>query len=379
MKTTVILDKRKKTKQGYPVKIRLSERKNVKLISTGVYCQEDQFQDDTARPLKKTVINSAAKNEKIFHLLMKAEELAMKGLSGNEIIQQIERKNEKLYLCEYLTRHAENLSDGSKRTYDYSVRCISKYLGKDIELRDIDIYSLRKLQERMEKDGISTNSISIVMRNIRTIYNMAITEKMVGYENYPFRMFKIRSEVHEVDYLEKKDFKKIKDNLCSGAYENVAKDMFMLSFLLCGANLADIYRMKKEDGHAVFVRKKTEKKNKKEIRIKIQPEAEGIIRKYEGKDGFLLNLKDNYIYETLFDAVKKGMMKIKMKTGIRNLRFYSARYTWASVADKLGIDEKVIAKSLGHADRSIAGKHYIKYDYSRTDMANRQVIDYMFE
>ena len=56
---------------------------------------------------------------------------------------------------------------------------------------------------------------------------------------------------------------------------------------------------------------------------------------------------------------------------------YYARYSWATIADKIGIDEKVIDKSIGHVPTTVAGKFYITYDWDRTDQANRKVIDYV--
>lgn len=61
----------------------------------------------------------------------------------------------------------------------------------------------------------------------------------------------------------------------------------------------------------------------------------------------------------------------------RGADLYWARYTWATLADKLGVSEKEISKGLGHVDTSIAGKFYISYDWTKVDRANRTVLDYL--
>jgi integrase len=62
--------------------------------------------------------------------------------------------------------------------------------------------------------------------------------------------------------------------------------------------------------------------------------------------------------------------------GVPNLTMYYARYSWATYASKIGVDESVIGKALGHTDVSLAGSRYISFDWSRVDDANRKVIDY---
>lgn len=71
------------------------------------------------------------------------------------------------------------------------------------------------------------------------------------------------------------------------------------------------------------------------------------------------------------------MRRLRKHVGIDDKTFYWARYTWATMADKIGIPEKEISKGLGHKDNTIAGKHYIAYDWTKVDRANRQVIDYV--
>ena len=58
---------------------------------------------------------------------------------------------------------------------------------------------------------------------------------------------------------------------------------------------------------------------------------------------------------------------------------YWARYSWATIADSIDIPEKTISKGLGHVDKSLAGRKYIAFDWSKVDKANRQVIDFVLK
>ena len=53
------------------------------------------------------------------------------------------------------------------------------------------------------------------------------------------------------------------------------------------------------------------------------------------------------------------------------------RRTWATLAGELECPEIVIDKSMGHVARTVNGRFYEKYDWSRTAKWNRRIIDYV--
>ncbi|MBR5469216.1 MAG: hypothetical protein IKU78_01990 [Paludibacteraceae bacterium] len=159
----------------------------------------------------------------------------------------------------------------------------------------------------------------------------------------------------------------------------MARDIFLLSFYFCGINPIDIFNLTEiKNNRIIFVRQKTSGKVITPIKISIQPEAMALIEKYKGESKIFC-FDSHYIdYKNFYHTIQLRIRKLGKMIEQPNLSLYWARYSWASYADKIGIEEKVISKSLGHADVSIAGKHYISYDWERTDKANRKVIDYLF-
>ena len=129
----------------------------------------------------------------------------------------------------------------------------------------------------------------------------------------------------------------------------------------------------------VFIRKKVAFHEPDPIKITIQEEAKELMKKYEANDEHLFCFYEKYNgnYENFKGYLTHRIKKIGTLIDYPSLTMYFARYSWATYADRLEIDEKVISKSLGHADRSLAGKRYITYDWRRTDKANRMVIDYL--
>ena len=59
------------------------------------------------------------------------------------------------------------------------------------------------------------------------------------------------------------------------------------------------------------------------------------------------------------------------------MTLYWARYSWSTIAGELGIEEKIISKGLGHVDKTMAGKKYIRFDWSKVDNANRKIISHV--
>ena len=67
----------------------------------------------------------------------------------------------------------------------------------------------------------------------------------------------------------------------------------------------------------------------------------------------------------------------KVLEEFKGLTMYWARYSWATIADSLDIPEKTISKGLGHVDKTMAGRKYIAFDWSKVDKANRQIINHV--
>jgi integrase len=126
------------------------------------------------------------------------------------------------------------------------------------------------------------------------------------------------------------------------------------------------------------VREKESNQSHDIIRHLIQPEAAAIIERYKagGDSEFLLHFESKYAgYDSFRHFVSKKVRGIAKITGFEGLTLYWARRSWATIADGIDIPEKTVSKALGHTDRTVAGRNYIAFDWSKVDRANRAVID----
>lgn len=388
-KASVVLDKRHIGRDGkYPIKIQVSNLRKTAYVNTKITVEERHFTGGNMNCVAKNVPNSKNINAHVASIYMVVQntlfelerEGKLAGMHPADIVKYASRDKSaaSVTFTEYMRQYMEKAkTEGTRKTFDYTLVTLERFAGGAVRFVEINTAFLRKLDDDMEEAGIGMNTRGIVMRNIRAVVNRAIDEDLFPQGDYPFRKFKIKSQVKEPDCLSMEEFRAFAAYEPVSPCEQMCKDAFMLSFFLCGANLKDIYHMEKaRDGKVSFVREKTRRKSPNPVHLTVQPEAAAIIERIAGKET-LVDFSEKYDYETCTDRCKRSFQRMKRKLGLHALSMYYARYTWASVADSLGVDEKVISKSLGHTDVSVAGRHYIKYDWTRTDEANRRVIDWV--
>ena len=167
-------------------------------------------------------------------------------------------------------------------------------------------------------------------------------------------------------------------------WQEFARDLFMLSFYLMGANLADLMAMTHDnivDGRLIYKRLKTGRK----YSVKIEPEAGVLLAKYAGKK-MLFSFAENSSYNAVKVRVNRGLKRLggcemqgckKMITRMlpEYICYYSARHTWATVAYSIGIPSGTISDGLGHEHGCPVTFGYIDIDTRLIDEANRRVID----
>lgn len=274
---------------------------------------------------------------------------------------------------------------GTRDVYDRTIAALSDF-DRDLPVRsfeDIDRNYLERF-ERFCRRTMKINTISILMRNIRAIFNRAIDDGVT--ESYPFRAYKIKSEETRKRALTAEQMAWIV-TMKPGNGQEEARDIFLLSFYLIGMNLADLLTAKRTDlsgGYLNYRRAKTGRL----YSVKIEQEAAAIIDKYAGKE-YLINALERYVdaksYRCHINQRLKTFGRPIGKKGkilgpglFPDLSTYWARHSWATIAYEIGVPIDIIGQALGHTD----GTHrvtfvYIKEDQGKVDEANRKVLDFI--
>lgn len=277
--------------------------------------------------------------------------------------------------------HKDN--PGTRRLFEETYSKLLSFTGGDDLL--FEQVTPKWLDDFTDFMNGSVNYKSIHLRNIRTVYNLAIKHDIAKYEHYPFRKFKIDKEKTAKRALTIDQLCDIR-NMPLLDYQEKYRDLFLLSFYLIGINLKDLLHLTPQNiqgDRLIYKRYKTGRI----YSLKLEKEALSLISKMRGNK-YLLYFLDNSTYESMISRINKslkelGETKILNKKGKKEkpteykfLSTYYARHTWATIAAYLEVPKETIAAALGHGGNAVTDI-YIDFDQSKIDVANRKVIDYL--
>ncbi len=241
-----------------------------------------------------------------------------------------------------------------------------------LKFSDITLAWLHDFEAFLAKTSPSANARAIHLRNIRAIFNYAIDEGLT--EAYPVRRFKIRNEATRKRALSVDQLRTL-INAELPEWQHRHRDFFLLSFMLLGINTIDLCSLLRGDliGDRIeFSRAKTHRL----YSIKVEPEAEEIIKRYRG-DSLLLNFADGLKnYRMYYNRLSIALREIGDSLKLPGLSSYWARHSWATIAAGLDIPRDTIAHALGHGGNTVTDI-YIDFDQAKVDQANRRVLDWV--
>ena len=161
-----------------------------------------------------------------------------------------------------------------------------------------------------------------------------------------------------------------------GTRAELAKEIFLLSFYMCGMNAKDIYNLSQSaivKNRVEYNRSKTKSRRKDGafISVKLIPEASPLLFKY------LNRLKDRYAESENFNkALNKGLKEIGEVIGIPSLTMYCARHSFGSIArNECRFSKDDVAFALNHLDPTTRTTDiYIKSDWAIIDDVQFKVV-----
>lgn len=235
--------------------------------------------------------------------------------------------------------------------------------------------------------GMKDGGVYSHMRDLRTLFNEArkvYNNEDIGItkiKHYPFKAYKIGAPPKtKKRNIAGEQVLKIRDcSVITDGRAELARDLFMLSFYMCGMNAVDFYNLESYDPawqRLEYNRAKTTgiRGDDAFISIKIVPEARPLLEKYIGK------LRIRYSTSNGLDtALSEGMKHLRKITGISEITYYWARHTFANIArNRCKISKDDIAEALNHVDSEHKTTDiYIEKDWSIVDYVQATVIRFV--
>lgn len=301
------IDNRRATISGsYPVKIRVTYKRERKYYSTGKELTLDEWDKLSQSKSKKQIeIRTDIQNsfEKVKEIV---QELELEGGFSFDILNIRLSKGDISSLNTLIGNKIETLianeQIGNSSFYKSTLTSIEQFAGQKIMVASITPDWLKRYEKYMLKLGRSYTTIGMYCRAIRAMMNEAKQNGVIKENQYPFGKGKYEIPTSESRKMAL-TLQQIKQVISyTDGYEGTERyrDLWFFSYLCNGINFGDMLRLKYsniENGEIVFRRIKTIRtsKVKKELCALITPEMEQIIEQWGNKP----QLADKYIFPYL--------------------------------------------------------------------------------
>lgn len=391
----------------HPIMLRLTKNRKRKYISLHISLAPQYWDAEKCKPRR-----NCPDKERIEALIQqKTQELQSqvmdfktsdKEYTLNTLVEKASRKVVRQTVGEYLNDYIDRLLAekrvGNAKTFQELRTSLTKFCRSlDFYFIDIDAEWLKWYEQwlRVERH-YSDNSIGISFRSLRVLYNSAITDGLIKKTDYPFDTFKVSrfKEATAKRSLTKEDIRRIMDcevrtlTKYPKPFLQLAKDLFLFSYLSCGINLTDILHIRYADivnGRLVFNRQKTGKL----LSFQLQPAALDILDKYRQPNAY----PQDYIFPVLRRSVhvtaqqQYGRVQRTNKRINRYLKLigehlhlpitlttYVARHSFATVLKRSGVSTSIISESLGHSSEKITQIYLDSFENSQIDAAMQNLL-----
>ena len=313
-----------------------------------------------------------------------------KEYTSDSLINRVEKPFKLKTVKDIFHEQIEFLETSKRKRYAESCMTVYNSLTEfnthlNIYFSDIDTIWLKKYEAWLRNKNLAENTIGIRFRTLRVMYNVAIEEKCVNPQLYPFRSYKV-SKLHKETAkraLTKSDIKRIINYEASNEREQLSLDIFIFSYLMGGINFVDIASLTKDNiinNQLVYTRKKTNKL----IKLPIHPTVYELFEKYH-------NPENPYLFPILFAYHKTEQQKanrIHKIIGKTNkdlkeigeslklpimLTTYVARHSFATVLKRSGVKTSVISESLGHSSEKVTQYYLDSFENDKL----RETINYL--
>jgi integrase len=360
----VVLKHHKKEDGTYNIKYRLTHNRRTIYINTNHFVNERQLKKDFTvkdKFLLSVISNDVAVYRKklldIDHLLIY---LNVKDLADR--LTQVE-ENRVIDIIGFAKDYISELQMQGRKGTAYPLATVMNSLcdyfksGK-VEIERINALMLPDYEKYLRKErrykrknqfgkeidyvskGLSDSGLHNHMRDLRTLFNAARDRfndedrGMIRIKHYPFKKYKItEAPMTAKRALSIDQINQVRKFECiPGSRVELAKEIFMLSFYLCGMNAKDIYGLRESalvTNRVNYNRSKTKSRRKDNafISIRLIPEAAHILFKHINRLQIRYSTSNNFN-----KALSSGLREIGEEIGIPSLTMYCARHSFGTIA-----------------------------------------------
>ena len=272
---------------------------------------------------------------------------------------------------------------GSASQYKSTKNMIYKYMsGLELTFYHIDVNWLDSYYRARSKSA-SVSTVSLDLRNLKAIYNIAKEQDDRLIIKYPFGKGKYQIPEGSASRnigLSDVSLKKIQDFNSDNYYLQTSRDYFMFSYYSNGLNLNYILLLEK--GQETFTRAKSRNTAKKEVKMYAEHNEHqlDIISRHKGSGKYFFNVlndddDDLEIYtktKATLRRVAKQLKNLAKELDLSpELSYQWARHSYATKMVKEGVNIKDISESMGHTNIKTTESYIKSLDQEGRKKINR--------
>lgn len=417
----VVLKHHRKADGTYSPKIRVTHNRTTSYMPTNIHTELVRFKRGaksgavTDTSIEEYLNDQVSSIRKILNLNQEAVAFYDTAKELVDYInRQISKRDIEIDFVEFAREYISSIRNGgTKRTYGTRINSLCHYLkaatgSEKLPMKNLTSKLLVKyeawlrsertvtVRERCRKlHPVSDTGINGYMIAIQAVYTQ-LKETYNDYETgeilvkgEPFKVYNI-PETGPVKKraISKDDIIKIYNYVPSDESrpDALARDLFIMSFVLAGMNAADMYScLVFENGRIDYNRQKTRDRKRScgsaFISVPVNDLIAEIVKRYNDKTGArVFDFYQRYsVLSSLNYTLHKGLTKIGESLDIADLQFYCARHSFATIArNDCGVSMDDIAFCLTHSSGHNITDTYIKPDFSRVDEVIRKVVGHVF-
>ena len=405
----IIIPGNKRKDGTYPVNIRVTFKGKVRRLATTLVCTPG----DLTRTLK---IKNATILNKSDALIARMRD-AVKDISPFDLETQdvdwvvrhikdsLSQEDFHLDFFEWADKFVLTKAETTRRAYTCALNTFERFLGKrSIDINDISRSLLLEFMDKVDgekkmhynvktgqveeskADKIPKGASTRHLAKLEHLFNAAkekYNDEDAGRILIPRSPFSKITKVFPVSNGQSNLGQELMQRIISCQVDNevmrTALDLFIVSFGLMGANMADLYYAKPVQEEWVYNRQKTSSRraDRAEMRVAIPNQLKPYLERLKGKGGWWLNRLHEFASSKDFATarVNRCLKKWCEDNEVEVFTFYAARHTWASLARKEGVDKSTIDDALGHKGSFQVADIYAEKAWGLIREANRKVLE----
>lgn len=397
------------------VKIRMTHNRQSKFFPTSIYVTRNMLTRDGKRIKDARIehlLNSMVQQyEEAFLTIKGSQFYTIDDLAATITERMRTTDGFRLDLFDFAERKMQGMAAKTAEGYRVALNAVRRFAKRDrLDINEISAKWVTDFRRFLEtepavangageyaKKSVGSRAVGYYMGCVRALHNMACAEyndtdtDHVLIPKKPFARPGIIPTMPKTEHraLESWQVKAIMDcNPAKGSRAELARDVFVLSFALCGTNTVDLFDMKATDRRGDFItycRAKTDSRraDKARVTMAVPEQVKPILDKYKPQRGNrLFSFYTRYSNSHEFNrAVNIGLKTVAELANLPEdvkLQSYHARHSWATIArNELHVDLNTVSAALVHSPLDKVTDIYLAPDFTHIWEAQRLVMEHV--